>query len=253
MLTDKRVIISGGASQLGSKLATSFLKQKAKVVLSDSNEESLVKIANEMALPFCITDIRNETDCIRLIEKSNRVMGGIDILINCANMQYVTPIEIFPLDTWKLMIDMLLTGPFLLTKYVWPLMRKQKWGRIIYLNSIHGLIASESKVAYVSAKHGLSGLTKAASVEGGKYNITVNSICPSFITSPGTEKQINDVAKELKITKQEAMENHLLGKAIIKTPIDIEEVVELFCFLCSENAKHITGSMITMDGGYTAN
>jgi 3-hydroxybutyrate dehydrogenase len=150
------------------------------------------------------------------------------------------------------MLATLLTAPFLLTKYVWPYMKAQRWGRIIYFNSIHGLVASDSKVAYISAKHGLSGLTKAAAVEGGRYGITVNSICPAYVWSPGTEQQIGDVAQRLGISRQEALEDNLLQKAGIKTLVRPQEVVDTFCFLCSDAADHITGSLLTMDGGYTA-
>lgn len=141
---------------------------------------------------------------------------------------------------------------FLLTKYVWPTMKEQNWGRIINLNSIHGLVASEFKAAYVSAKHGLSGLTKTAALEGGQYGITVNSICPAYVRTPLVDNQIDDQARSHGISRDEVIENIMLQKAVVKKLIEPETIAEIVKFLCSEAGSHITGSTMTIDGGWTA-
>ena len=146
----------------------------------------------------------------------------------------------------------MLTAPFLLTKYVWSSMKSQGWGRIINLDSIHGLVASEYKSAYVSAKHGLVGLTKTAALEGGADGITVNAICPAYVRTPLVDNQIEAQAKNHGISKEEVVSKIMLQKSAIKTLIEPDSVAQTVKFLCSDAASHITGSALTMDGGWTA-
>ena len=178
--------------------------------------------------------------------------GKTDILVNIAGIQHVCSIEEFPEDRWDYIINLMLTSPFLLTKYVWPEMKAQKWGRIINLNSIHGLVASEFKSAYVSAKHGLTGLTKTAGLEGGPYGITVNSVCPAYVRTPLVDNQIVDQARNHGISEDEVVSKIMLQKAAIKTLLEPTDIAEVIKFLCSDAASHITGSALTIDGGWTA-
>ena len=177
---------------------------------------------------------------------------SVDVLVNVAGIQTVSPIEDFPEDKWDFMQALMLTAPFLLTKYSWPFMKNQKWGRVINLNSIHGLVASEFKSAYVSAKHGLAGLTKTAALEGGAYGITVNSICPSYVRTPLVDKQITAQAATHGIPEEEVITKIMLAKAAVKKMLEPSEVANVVKFLCADEAAMITGSTMTIDGGWTA-
>lgn len=253
MLKDKICIVTGAASGIGLAIAESFAKDGAKVVMSDINEEKLKQEAERIGAIYLKTDLSKREDCKALVDFTLSKYSKVDVLVNVAGIQTVSPIEDFPEDKWDFMISLMLTAPFLLTKYVWKSMKEQGWGRIINLNSIHGLVASEFKAAYVSAKHGLSGLTKAAAMEGGPYGITVNSICPAYVKTPLVDNQIDAQAKTHGISRDEVVEKIMLQKAAIKKLIEPEAIAEIVKFLCSDAANHITGATITVDGGWTAN
>ncbi len=252
MLQDKVCIVTGGASGIGLAIAESFAKDGAKVVIADINEPKLKEEGGRIGAAYMKADLSKREDCKALVDFALERFSKVDILINVAGIQTVSPIENFPEDKWDFMINLMLTAPFLLTKYVWPSMKEQGWGRIINLNSIHGLVASEFKSAYVSAKHGLSGLTKTAGLEGGPYGITVNSICPAYVRTPLVDGQIADQAKTHGISKEEVVEKIMLQKAAVKKLIEPETIAEVAKFLCSDAGKHITGSTMTIDGGWTA-
>jgi 3-hydroxybutyrate dehydrogenase len=195
MLKEKICIVTGGASGIGLAVSQKFIEEGAKVVMADINEDKLKEEAEKIGADYCVTNLAKREDCKKLVDYTLDKYSKVDVLVNVAGVQTVAPIDEFPEDRWDLIINLMLTAPFLLTKYVWPSMKEQGWGRVINLNSIHGLVASEFKSAYVSAKHGLTGLTKTTALEGGPLGITVNSICPAYVRTPLVDGQIADQAK----------------------------------------------------------
>ena len=252
MLENKVCIVTGAASGIGLAIAESFAKDGARVVMADINEDKLKVEAERIGGLYFKTDLSKRADCKGLVDYAIEKYSKVDILINVAGIQTVSPIEEFPEDKWDFMINLMLTAPFLLTKYVWPSMKEQKWGRIINLNSIHGLVASEFKSAYVSAKHGLSGLTKTAALEGGEFGFTVNSICPAYVRTPLVDNQIEAQAATHGISKEEVVEKIMLKNSAVKKLIEPSMVADYAKFLCSEAGQFISGATLTMDGGWTA-
>lgn len=250
---NKVCIITGAASGIGLTSSEFFSKEGYKVIMADINKEKLIIESEKLGADYFLADLSKRDECKALVDFTLKKYSKVDVLINVAGIQTVCPIDEFSEDRWDFMISLMLTAPFLLTKYVWGSMKDHMWGRIININSIHGLVASEYKSAYVSAKHGLSGLTKTAALEGGRFGITVNSICPSYVNTPLVDSQINDQAKTHGITNDQVIEEIMLKKSSIKTLIEPDEVVELIKLLCSDQGRHITGSLISVDGGWTAN
>lgn len=252
MLKDKVAIVTGAASGIGLATAEMLAKEGARVVLADINEAQLEAVSAKIGADALAVDLSKREGCRELADYAMKQHGRIDILVNVAGIQNVASVEDFPEERWDFMIALMLTAPFLLTKYAWPSMRQNGWGRVINLNSIHGLVASEFKSAYVSAKHGLMGLTKTAALEGGPCGITVNSICPAYVRTPLVDNQIEAQAQNHGISKEEVVSKIMLQKAAIKTMLEPETIAEAVKFLCSDAAANITGTAFTIDGGWTA-
>lgn len=252
MLKDKVAIVTGAASGIGLATAEMLAKEGARVVLADINEAQLEDVSAKIGADALAVDLSKREGCRELADYAMKRHGRIDILVNVAGIQNVASVEDFPEERWDFMISLMLTAPFLLTKYAWPSMRQNGWGRVINLNSIHGLVASEFKSAYVSAKHGLMGLTKTAALEGGPCGITVNSICPAYVRTPLVDNQIEAQAQNHGISKEEVVSKIMLQKAAIKTMLEPETIAEAVKFLCSDAAANITGTAFTIDGGWTA-
>lgn len=252
MLKDKVCIVTGAASGIGLAICEKLVEEQCKVVMIDVNEELLIKQSLRLQSPYVVADLALRKDCRDLVDFTVKKFGKVDILINVAGLQNIHPIEDFPEDTWDYMLNVMVTAPFLLSKYCWPYMKAQNWGRIIHLNSIHGLVASEFKSAYITAKHGLTGLTKATALEGGPFGITVNSICPAYVKTPLVDKQIAKQAEMHGIGEDEVISKIMLAKASIKKLIEVDDIAETVKFLCSDAASMITGTTLTIDGGWTA-
>ena len=252
MVKGKICIVTGGGSGIGLSVAESFAKEGATVVLAARTREKLKAAAEQFGCDYYAADLSERESNKQLVDYTLEKYGKVDVLINVAGIQHVCPIADFPEDQWDFMIRLMLTSPFLLTKYVWPSMKEQGWGRIINVNSIHGLVASEFKAAYVSAKHGLVGLTKTAGLEGGPLGITVNSICPAYVRTPLVDNQIDDQARSHGISRDEVIEKIMLQKSAIKKIIEPEDIADIAKFLCGNAAQFITGTTITVDGGWTA-
>lgn len=248
----KCAIVTGGASGIGLACVIALIKDGHSVVLADLNEDSGNKIALELGATFIKTDLAQRESCKNLVDKTIAQFGKVDILVNNGGYQHISPLENFAEDIWDEMLHILLTAPFLLTKYVWPSMQKQKWGRVINIASVHSEIASPNKVAYISAKHGLIGLTRTAALEGGECGITVNALSPAYVRTALVENQIKDQARTRNISAEDVIEKVMLEPAAIKRLIEPDEIASLVLYLCSENALSVTGANWKIDCGWTA-
>jgi 3-hydroxybutyrate dehydrogenase len=248
----KVAIVTGAASGIGLACAERLANDGCTVVLADLNDKAGQEHARRLRGTFVSADLSKREGCRKLVDETLRLHGTVHILVNNAGYQHVAPIEEFPEEQWERMIALMLTAPFLLTRYCWPAMKKQKWGRVINIGSIHALVASPFKAGYISAKHGLVGLTRAAALEGGEYGITVNAICPAYVRTPLVDSQIADQAKANRLSPEEVIEKVMLAPAAVKRLIEPAEVADFAAYLCTEAAGVITGSALAMDLGWTA-
>lgn len=251
-MQDKVVVVTGGASGIGLAIAERFAADGAKVVIADVKQETGAPVAERLGGLFVAGDLSKRADCKGLIDRTIERYGTVHVLVNNAGFQHIAPIPDFPEDTWDTMIALMLTAPFLLTRYAWPSMQRQNWGRIINIASVHALRASPFKSAYISAKHGLLGFTRTAAREGGPHGITAHAICPSYVRTPLVENQIADQARTRGIPEEEVIEQVMLAPAAIKRLVEPEEVAALAAFLCSDAASAMSGAAIPIDAGWTA-
>ncbi|CCL26969.1 3-hydroxybutyrate dehydrogenase [Clostridioides difficile] len=257
MVKDKVVFVTGAASGIGKQIAESFLKNGAKVMFSDINQEALNNTITELQKKGydCMSvkcDVTKEEEINHAIDKTVEKYGRLDILINNAGLQHVSMIEDFPTDKFEFMIKIMLTAPFIATKKAFPIMKKQGFGRIINMASINGVIGFAGKAAYNSAKHGLIGLTKVAALETADSGITVNALCPGYVDTPLVRGQFNDLSKTRNIPLENVLEEVLYPLVPQKRLLDVQEIADYAMFLASDNAKGITGQACLLDGGYTA-
>ena len=256
-MANKTALITGSTSGIGLATAKRFAFGGYNIIFNGLEKEG-PDIAKEVAEKyngktfFSDANMLSGKEIRRLVSEGEKKIGNIGVLVNNAGIQYVSPIEKFPEEKWDEIIGIILTAAFHTSKAVWKGMKEKKFGRIINIASAHGLIASEFKSAYVSAKHGLVGLTKALSLEGGGHGITVNAICPGYIKTPLVEKQIEDMAISHGILKDEVIEKVMLCEQAVKEFATPEAVAELAFYLAGEHSNLITGSSITIDGGWTA-
>jgi 3-hydroxybutyrate dehydrogenase len=248
----KVAIVTGAASGIGLACAERLAADGMKVVLADVNEKAGAGHAKRLGGTFVAADLTSRNGCRNLADQALKTHGTVHVLVNNAGYQHVAPIEDFPEDQWERMLSLMLTAPFLLTRYCWPAMKKQKWGRVVNIASIHALVASPFKVAYISAKHGMIGLTRTAALEGGEHGITANAICPAYVRTPLVDGQIADQAKANNISPEEVIEKIMLGPAAVKRLVEPAEVAGFVSYLCSDAAGTITGAALTMDLGWTA-
>ncbi len=252
-LSGKVALVTGAASGIGLAIARDFAGHGVRVTLADIDSERGQAAASELAgARFAQADMTSSDDIARLVAETLAAEGKIDILVNNAGIQYIAPIHEFPEAKWRLIIDMMLIAPFLLTKAVLPNMYERKSGRIINIASIHGLIASPFKSAYVAAKHGLVGLTRTTALEAGAYNVTCNAICPSYVRTPLVEKQIAEQARIHNIPEDQVVEKIMVANGAIYRLLEPREVAQLATYLCSNAAGGITGSAQSIDCGWTA-
>jgi 3-hydroxybutyrate dehydrogenase len=259
MLEGKSALITGSTSGIGFGIAKALARNGANVVLHGLESESefekqLTEIAEISRGKFLYVqaDIKDKEQIHKLMERSIEGFGRIDIMVNNAGIQYVCELDSYPEDQWDKIIAVDLSAAFHTTKAVLPGMRKNKWGRIINIASAHGLVASPHKSAYVAAKHGVVGLTKVTALEAALDGITCNAICPGFVWTPLVEKQIADVAHTRNIPKEKVISEVMLSEHATKEFTTVDEIAGLVLFLCSDDAKNMTGTALPIDGGWTA-
>ncbi|MGM0806927.1 MAG: 3-hydroxybutyrate dehydrogenase [Bacillota bacterium] len=257
MVENKVVVITGSASGIGFEIGKTFAQNGSKVVLTDLNEEGVKKAAEELkglgleAIGLK-ADVTSEEDIKSMIETAHKEYGRVDVLINNAGLQHVSPIEEFPTAKFELMIKIMLTAPFIATKHVMPIMKEQGFGRIINISSINGLIGFAGKAAYNSAKHGVIGLTKVAALESAAEGVTVNALCPGYVDTPLVRGQMEDLAKTRNVSLDKVLEEVIYPLVPQKRLMEVSEIADYAMFLSSDKAKSVTGQAIVIDGGYTA-
>lgn len=244
-LDGKKALVTGGASGIGRAAVQAFADRGAHVVVADINEEAAQKTATEVGGEAWVVDL---SDTAALAELSL----DVDILVNNAGIQKVAPIQDFDPADFHRILTLMLEAPFLLIRAVLPHMYERGWGRIINVSSIHGLRASAHKSAYVTAKHGLEGLSKTVALEGAEHGVTSNCVNPSYVHTPLVDKQIKDQAATHGIPEDQVIEKIMLTESAIKRLVEPEEVGELIAFLAGPSAGMVTGAAYTMDGGWTA-
>ncbi|MEI3604171.1 3-hydroxybutyrate dehydrogenase [Pseudogracilibacillus sp. SE30717A] len=254
---DKVVFVTGAASGIGNQIGKEFAKNGAKVVLTDINEEQLNKEIEQMKANGydCLglrCDVTNEEELTEALDKTVEHYGRLDVLINNAGMQYVAAIEDFPTEKFEFINKLMVVAPFMAIKHVFPIMKRQKFGRIINMASINGIIGFAGKAAYNSAKHGLIGLTKVAALEGADFGITVNAMCPGYVDTPLVRNQFEDLAKNRNISLEKVLEEVLYPLIPQKRLLQVQEIADYTMFLASDKAKGVTGQAVVLDGGYTA-
>ena len=260
MSRNKCAVITGSTSGIGLGIAEALAENGYDIMLNGLGDPmEIEKVRAGLAektgrtVHFHGADMLVPDAIGQLIEEAKAHFGGVDVLVNNAGIQFVSPVEEFPPEKWDAIIGINLSSAFHAIRFVTPIMKAQGTGRIINLASAHALVASPFKSAYVAAKHGLAGLTKTVALELAESNITVNAICPGYVRTPLVEKQIPDTARARGISEEEVVKDVILAAQPTKAFVKTEEIGALAVFLCSEMAASITGAILPMDGGWTAN
>lgn len=254
----KTVLITGSTSGIGLGIARAFAASKQYNIIFNGLETNGQEIADGVAKEFGIKGMFSNANMLKPEELRKMVsdgiekFGAIDVLINNAGIQHVSPIDEFPDDKWNAIIAINLSSAFYLSKAVWPGMKERKFGRIINIASAHGLVASEFKSAYVASKHGIVGFTKTLGLEGAPFNITCNAICPGYVKTPLVEKQIGDQAKAHNMSEAEVVNKVMLLKQAVKEFVPVQILGDMALLMASEGASTITGTAMPVDGGWNA-
>lgn len=259
MSETKTAVITGSTSGIGLGIAKGLAQSGMNIVMNGiESAEQVEPMRKELELSNKISAIYSPANMMTpdgargLIETAEAKFGRVDVLVNNAGIQFVSPVEDFPDDKWQSIINLNLSAAFYTTKAAIPGMKTRGWGRIINIASAHGLVASPFKSAYVAAKHGVVGFTKTIALEVAEQGITVNAICPGYVWTPLVEKQIPATAKARGLTEEEVKRDVLLEAQPTKKFVTVEELAALTQFLCSDGAASMTGTSLPVDGGWTA-
>ncbi len=254
-MATKTVVITGAAGGIGLSIAKAFLQHQYRVVILDLLQERVDAALSDTghdALRGYACDVTSEQDLQRVMKAVYETHGSIDVLVNNAGLQYVAPIESFPVDKFRYMLEVMLTAPFMAMQQVLPYMKPNRFGRIINMASVNGLIGFAGKAAYNSAKHGLIGLTKVAALETATWGITVNAVCPGYVDTALVSNQLADLAKTRGVPVEKVLEDIIYPLVPQRRLLQVAEVAAVVLFLASEQAAGITGQAVVIDGGYTA-
>jgi 3-hydroxybutyrate dehydrogenase len=253
ILEGKVALITGSTSGIGLAIARALAAEGATVMLNGFGDPAEIeKLKNELGALHDGADLGDPTQIETMVRRCTDELGAPDILVNNAGIQHVSPVESFPVDKWNAILAINLSAVFHTTRLAIPAMKTKQWGRIVNTASAHSLVASPNKSAYVAAKHGVAGFTKAVALEAAKDGVTVNCISPGYVWTPLVENQIPDTMQARNMTREQVMNDVLLAAQPTKRFVTPDEVAALALFLCREEAKSITGANLSMDGGWTA-
>jgi 3-hydroxybutyrate dehydrogenase len=244
-LSGRRAVVTGAASGIGRACAVRLVAAGAAVVAVDRDAEALTKLTTELDVHPVVADL-SDLDAVDTLDLD------VDIVVNNAGLQHVAPIEEFPPERFSYLLRVMLEAPFRIVRRALPHMYAKGWGRIVTISSVHGLVASPYKAAYVAAKHGVEGLSKVIALEGAEHGVTANCVNPSYVNTPLVANQVAAQARQLGIDEDRVVDEVMLGPAAVKRLIDADEVAEVVAFLCGDAASAITGSSVRIDGGWTA-
>jgi 3-hydroxybutyrate dehydrogenase len=259
MFTNKCALVTGATSGIGLAIAEALARSGASLMINGLGDHAanhaLVRgIANRHGVKVLLNeaDLRDPLQIAAMITEARASLGSLDILVNNAGIQYVAPIEDFPVDKWNDILALNLSAAFHTIRLAVPAMKERGWGRIVNIGSAHALIASPFKSAYVAAKHGIAGLTKTVALELAQHGVTANTVCPGYVLTPLVEKQIPDTMQARNLSREAVVRDVLLAAQPTKRFVTVEEVADTVVFLCSDAARSITGTSISVDGGWTA-
>jgi len=259
MLKGKTALVTGSTSGIGLGIAEALAKQGANLVLNGFGDKAEIEQLRARLADACRVKVTydgadmSKADAIEaMMKRATGEFGVVDVLVNNAGIQHVAPVDEFPMAKWDAILAINLSAAFHTTRLALPGMKKKGWGRIVNIASAHALVASPYKSAYVAAKHGVAGFTKTVALEVAEQGITVNAICPGYVWTPLVEKQIPDTAKSRGISEEQVKRDVLLAAQPTKKFVAVEEVAQLAVFLASDAAASITGTILPIDGGWTA-
>jgi 3-hydroxybutyrate dehydrogenase len=256
-LENRVALVTGAAGGIGREIAEVFAREGARVTIADLDAAAAERAASELASQGLAAravrcDVTREAEIHEAVDGVLSGEGRLDVLVNNAGLQHVSPIDEFPTEKFELLVRVMLFAPFLAIKRAFPSMKKQRFGRVLNMASINGLVGFAGKAAYNSAKHGLVGLTKVAALEGAPHGITVNAICPGYVDTPLVRNQLGDLARTRNVPLERVLEDVIYPLQPLRRLLTVREIADYALFLASGRAGGITGVAAVIDGGYTA-